>query len=146
MFCAATCQIASALLAAAAFPIGDSAALEAARDIAPLPTIRGEVRGDRILVPTESNPLAEVGGKARVASNAGSFLVTRTSERTFIAVTATCSHEACLIADREDDLYVCQCHGSQFDVNGRVVTGPAELALADFDTRFEEGVLGIAWR
>ncbi|MBI4266674.1 MAG: Rieske (2Fe-2S) protein [Acidobacteria bacterium] len=142
-FCAAACRAASAWLAAAAFPAGRSEALRAARDSAPLPTIRADVDENRVTVRTESTPLAAVGGRARIASNVGSFLVTRTDERTFLVLTAICSHEACLITDVDDEAYVCPCHGSRFEASGNVLTGPAELPLYRFDTTFSDGVLVI---
>lgn len=127
-FCATTCQAASAWLAAAALP-ADSSGFRGALDVSPLPTIRGDVDGDQVTVSTQSNPLSVIGGQARVVSNAGSFLVARTGERTFVVLTAICSHEACLVTDVDDEAYVCLCHGSRFDVNGNVLTGPAELPL-----------------
>src|SRR5262245_57695234 len=42
-----------------------------------------------------SSPLANVGGAALVQTASGNFLVARTAQDTFTALTAICTHEAC---------------------------------------------------
>lgn len=134
-FCAAACRVVPVLLA--------SAALEG-RAAGRLTTIRGQVDVDVVHVSIAGTPLAQVAGTARVVSDAGSFLVTRTGDQTFVVLTAICSHEACTITDADGDVYVCPCHESRFDVQGRVLLGPAELPLAEQRATFLEGVLAIA--
>lgn len=90
-----------------------------------------------------STALAEVGGRARVASNAGAFLVSRTGERGFIALTGTCSHESCQITDADAEAFVCPCHESKFSERGSVLRGPAERPLQEHATTFAEGLLTI---
>ena len=130
-FCATLCQAAACV------------AVTAARQNAALPIVRGQVDGDRVTVRVGSTALADVGGRARVASTAGAFLVSRTSEREFIALTGTCSHESCQITDADADAYLCPCHESKFDAKGEVVRGPAELPLQEYATGFADGVLTI---
>jgi Rieske Fe-S protein len=109
----------------------------------PLPRVRGEVAEGVVRVPTTSNPLQAVGGRVRVLSTAGSYLVARTGPSAFVALSAACSHEACLITDAEADSYVCPCHGSHFDVRGAVETGPAEVPLLEMTATFANDVLSI---
>lgn len=51
------------------------------------------------------------------------------------SMTSTCTHEGCdMIAEgsvNASGVY-CACHGSRFDANGSVKSGPAEKALAHF--------------
>lgn len=89
------------------------------------------------------SPLAAVGGAALVQSASGVFLVARTGADAFTALTATCTHEACTINGFANQRFVCPCHGSTFDTNGRVVMGPAVTALRQFTTRFANNVLTI---
>jgi Rieske Fe-S protein len=105
--------------------------------------VRGQVEGSTVSVSIASTPLESPGGLARVISNAGSFLVSRAADGTFVAVTATCSHEACLITGLEGSDYVCDCHGSKFDTSGKVLFGPAETDLLRFGTAFSGGALSI---
>lgn len=48
------------------------------------------------------------------------------------AVTATCTHLGCNI-NGEGNRFVCPCHGSEFDLSGRVLQGPATTSLAHFE-------------
>ena len=65
----------------------------------PLPTVAGASRA--VPWPSRSpanSPLAATGGMALVTSTAGNFLVTRTGPATFIALTANCTHQACVVS------------------------------------------------
>jgi Rieske Fe-S protein len=111
-----------------------------------LPTISGTLSGAGVTVPINAgSPLAATGGMALVTSNGGDFLVTRTGTTTFVALTAQCTHQACLVSDATSTTYVCPCHGSEFDPStGRVVVGPAVAGLRQFSTEFSGSVLTIA--
>ena len=91
-----------------------------------------------------TSPLAAQGGMALVTSGAGNFLVARTSTTTFLAVTAQCTHEACVVSSSTGQSYVCPCHGSEFDTSGRVIVGPASVPLRQFSAQFSGNVLTIA--
>lgn len=110
----------------------------------PLPTIGGTVAGGTIAVTIAAgSPLASVGAAALLQTSAGQFLVARTGQEAFSALTATCTHEQCGITGFENARYVCPCHGSTYDTSGRVVVGPAVTALRSFATRFADPVLTI---
>lgn len=53
------------------------------------------------------------------------------------AVSATCTHLGCMI-NGEQDKFICPCHGSQFDLSGRVLRGPAAKSLQNFEVRLSE--------
>jgi cytochrome b6-f complex iron-sulfur subunit len=111
---------------------------------ASLPSVNGSVAGGGIQVTIDANsPLASTGSVAFVQSSAGSVLVARTGADSFSAVTATCTHQGCLITGHNGSTYVCPCHGSQFDTSGRVLSGPAQRSLQQFNTQFSNGVLTI---
>lgn len=47
------------------------------------------------------------------------------------AVNAVCTHLGCVVPwNPAEKKFMCPCHGSQYDKNGRVVRGPAPLSLA----------------
>ncbi len=46
------------------------------------------------------------------------------------ALSATCTHLGCTVrTDRETGGFVCPCHGSRYDKEGKVVAGPAPASL-----------------
>jgi nitrite reductase/ring-hydroxylating ferredoxin subunit len=57
-----------------------------------------------------------------------------------------CSHAFALLTDGwlDDGLVECPLHGAQFDVtSGAVVRGPADCAIATFETRINDGVVEV---
>jgi cytochrome b6-f complex iron-sulfur subunit len=79
-----------------------------------------------------------------VQSALGLFLVARTGQNTFSALSAICTHQTCTITGFEGQTYVCPCHGSQFSTGGQVISGPAPTSLRQFATQFDGNVLTIA--
>ena len=47
------------------------------------------------------------------------------------ALNAVCTHLGCVVPwNTAENKFMCPCHGSQYDKNGKVVRGPAPLSLA----------------
>ena len=90
-----------------------------------------------------SGALGSTGGMALVQAGASQLLVARTGASTFTALTAICTHEACVINGGSSGRFVCPCHGSTFDTSGRVITGPAVTSLRSFTTAFSGATLTI---
>jgi Rieske Fe-S protein len=110
----------------------------------PLATINGSVASGTVTVTVDAaSPLASTGSAALVQSSAGNFLVSRTAQDAFTALTAICTHEGCTITGFDTPVYVCPCHGSRYNTSGGVVMGPANNALRQFTTRFANNVLTI---
>jgi len=91
-----------------------------------------------------SSPLATVGGAATVTASTGTYLVARTAQSAFTAVTAVCTHEVCAVSGFANSLYVCPCHGSEFSTSGAVVQGPASSPLRQFPATFAGNVVTIS--
>jgi Rieske Fe-S protein len=109
-----------------------------------LGVIQGSFANARVQVTTTGTALANVGGAARVESNAGRFLVSRTSDTTFTVVDGTCTHEGCTITGATTSQYVCPCHGSRYTLSGQVQEGPARSNLRQYANTFANGVVSIA--
>ena len=110
-----------------------------------LQTVNGTVAAGAVNVTIDAaSPLATVGASAFVQSSSGSFLVSRSAQDAFVAVTAICTHEQCTVTGFQNQRYVCPCHGSEYTTNGSVVKGPAVLSLRQFTTRFAGNVLTIS--
>jgi cytochrome b6-f complex iron-sulfur subunit len=150
-FCTRTCSVAAvAALGGALGAVlqscgGSSPTSPGGANAASLPTINGTVAGATILVTIDaSSPLAAVGSVALVRSGAGNVLVARTAQDSFSALSATCTHAGCAITGYSGQIFVCPCHGAQFDSSGRVLSGPAPTALRQYSTQFTSGVLTIS--
>jgi cytochrome b6-f complex iron-sulfur subunit len=50
----------------------------------------------------------------------------------FRALSAVCTHLGCNVAHDEGRGFACPCHGSNFDLEGRVLSGPAAWPLPHF--------------
>jgi Rieske Fe-S protein len=47
----------------------------------------------------------------------------------FAAMSLVCTHQMCLVRPAESSNFICPCHGSKFNQNGQVLTGPANRDL-----------------
>ena len=59
------------------------------------------------------------------------ILVVHQAENTFIAVDIKCKHRGCDVGyDTDAKKFVCPCHGSEYDLGGRVLKGPTTASLS----------------
>ncbi len=64
--------------------------------------------------------------------------------RGFYALSAVCTHLGCVTGHEPgQDRIVCPCHGSTFDVTGRVTSGPATTRLRRLSLTLRRGVLVV---
>jgi cytochrome b6-f complex iron-sulfur subunit len=148
-FCAHGCQ--AAVLAACSGTLGSLLAAcassnpTAPSNVASLPVVTGSITNRTVsLTVDSSSPLAPVGGAALVQFVGGALLAVRTSDTAFTALSAMCTHQACTITGFSNQIFVCPCHGSQFDTSGRVVMGPALASLQQYPTQFANNVLTVS--
>ncbi|KAL5581885.1 hypothetical protein UlMin_014327 [Ulmus minor] len=62
-------------------------------------------------------------------------------------INAVCTHLGCVVPwNSAENKFICPCHGSQYNDQGRVVRGPAPLSLALAHADIDEGkVLFVPW-
>ena len=58
----------------------------------------------------------------------GPVVLVRQADR-ITALSARCPHLGCQISQQQGDQLVCPCHGSRFNLKGRVLEGPASADL-----------------
>ncbi|HAN47139.1 MAG TPA: cytochrome b6-f complex iron-sulfur subunit [Cyanobacteria bacterium UBA8156] len=59
------------------------------------------------------------------------IVVTEQKELSSYGLNAVCTHLGCVVPwSVAENKFICPCHGSQYDVTGKVVRGPAPLSLA----------------
>ena len=142
-FCTYACQAATAL-AAGTLAACSSSPTSPSTSAPQLSAVSGTVSGRTISIAVDSaSALASVGSAASVQTSLGTFLVSRTAQDSFSAVTATCTHEGCAITGFASSQYVCPCHGSRFTTGGAVVNGPATRALQQYATQVANNVLSF---
>ncbi len=76
-----------------------------------------------------------------MSASTGSYLIARTGQNTFTALTAACTHDGCAVSGFAGGVYVCPCHGAEFNTSGGVTQGPAVSALRQFRTTFANNVV-----
>lgn len=65
------------------------------------------------------------------------FFVIRKGKR-LLAFSAFCTHRKCKLTAEADRSFLCECHGSTFDPNGKVTAGPAKRDLPMFPVSVNE--------
>jgi Rieske Fe-S protein len=91
--------------------------------------------GGEVLASLDDIPV----GEAISAEAGGSpILLVRTSETEVIGLSAVCTHQQCTVAPAGDAL-ACPCHGSRYDLTGKVTQGPAPAPLKDFPVTVQDG-------
>jgi cytochrome b6-f complex iron-sulfur subunit len=150
-FCRHVCQAASLATLGGALAValegcgGGNPAGSGGGSFQTLPILNGTLGNGSISVAVDAtSPLAAVGSAALVQSPVGYFLVAHTGQDAFSALTANCTHQACVVSGYRSGTFVCPCHGSQFTTDGRVVAGPAPTALRQYATQFSSGVVTVA--
>jgi cytochrome b6-f complex iron-sulfur subunit len=93
----------------------------------------GALRGKRInlgRIPPGESRTGLAGTRAVIGVNEGGVRV----------FDAACTHDRCPVKwVAETKLFLCDCHGAQFDANGKVVKGPAKEPLAPLRHHEENG-------
>jgi len=78
-----------------------------------------------------------------VRFGADPVIVVRVSETEFHAMSATCTHLDCIVEFQKDKQRVfCNCHGGEYDLTGRNVSGPPPRPLTPFQVDVAPGAEG----
>ncbi|HEX8952767.1 MAG TPA: Rieske (2Fe-2S) protein [Polyangia bacterium] len=78
--------------------------------------------------------LMSPGGSAVVQiQNGFPLAVVRTGDATAVALSATCTHAACIVQyDAAQSFLHCNCHNADFDLQGAVLRGPTTIPLPTY--------------
>src|SRR5271157_2305794 len=63
-------------------------------------------------------------------------ILIRISKEQFLAVNLICRHKGCTV-DLMGDQFICPCHGSEYDITGKVTHGPAKANLITWPTLYD---------
>ncbi|MEV6280592.1 Rieske (2Fe-2S) protein [Nocardia sp. NPDC051832] len=67
----------------------------------------------------------------------GSTVVTQPTAGQFVGLDVTCTHAGCKVNEIAGGTINCPCHGSKFNLDGSVATGPATRPLKSKSVRVE---------
>ena len=76
----------------------------------------------------------------RVPQFSYDILVRKIADDRFLAILMMCTHHDWALTPSKNEFH-CTYHGSVFDLEGRVLAGPAEKNLKSFKTRIDNGML-----
>jgi Rieske Fe-S protein len=92
------------------------------------------------LTKAEYAPLAQTGGSIKILNpgdKSRPIIVTRLSETNAAAYSSRCSHMGCEVNVPSNGEIKCPCHGSLFDVTGKVKKGPAKRDLTQYSATLD---------
>jgi cytochrome b6-f complex iron-sulfur subunit len=76
--------------------------------------------------------------------NEGRFYLVRLADDGFLALYRKCTHLGCAVPwDQAAGQFICPCHASAFDPDGKVLTSPAPRPLDRFPVTIENGVVEV---
>lgn len=100
-------------------------------------TLRVSAKENRVrLALSELPKLAEPGGFVKVYpfGFAHPIVLFQNASGELFAISTTCTHAGCEVRKTKSK-FECPCHGSQYDLTGRVVRGPAPANLTRFPVK-----------
>ena len=84
--------------------------------------------------------LSKVGGSATVTLDGKSLLLVRDGEASIKALSSQCTHRDCPVSyNAGAEKIECRCHGSAFDLSGKVLVGPATKNLKSYPAALSDG-------
>ena len=76
--------------------------------------------------------------------NAGRFYLVRLEDGGFLALYRKCTHLGCAVPwDPARGQFVCPCHASAFEADGKVLNAPAPRPLDRFPVTIENGIIKV---
>lgn len=77
----------------------------------------------------------------------GKFYLARLEDGGFLALSRSCTHLGCSVPWLgKEKKFACPCHGSTFDITGRVIDAPAPRALDMFPITVENRIIRVDTR
>lgn len=79
-------------------------------------------------------------GASRVGLIQGSPAIVFRRNNELVAFSAVCTHFGCTVAyEPADEVFVCPCHGGEYDIDGNVLDGPPPKPLPKLKVQIESG-------
>jgi Rieske Fe-S protein len=103
-----------------------------------------KIGNGRVSVKLKSIPeLSKVGGSVGIGNVKGKpVAITRTGTSSYIAFSLSCPHQGVKLSWEENG-WVCDAHGSEFEADGDLVLGPATTRLPRVPMKVSKGVATV---
>lgn len=97
------------------------------------------VRAKSLAIPlAKAKKLEKAGGSMILKVKGQQVLFIRDTKETIHALDPICTHKGCAVAyNKKAKRIDCPCHQSVFNLEGRVVTGPASKPLKAYDAKLD---------
>ena len=97
------------------------------------PVVLADVESNRIRIDTNRSELVNVGDGIQLYAEELEYpiLLIKVTERRFVALSTACMHLGCTVK-KQPSVIRCACHGSVYDLEGKVLNGPSELPLLEY--------------
>jgi Rieske Fe-S protein len=110
-----------------------------------LPPKAEEVAGERVDVGNMSTIPDISSGPLLLRSRGKAVYIYRNAQKQVKAFSGVCTHLGCLVEySRDQHRFKCNCHGSEFDLTGKNITGPALIPLQPYRVVIEHGEVFIS--
>lgn len=122
--------------------VTDGAATDGADSAGAPPKLDDTPRADGFAALGTVADLDADGYLAKKSFIAGPVIVIRdpANADSVIALNSMCTHQGCSV-EWKDDAFACPCHGSKFNTDGSVATGPATDPLSSYEAMIEGDIV-----
>lgn len=92
----------------------------------------------------ENKKLKNIGDRLilEIKNYQSNIILIKTAANEYRAMSLTCSHKGCELVVYKN-FFECPCHGSEFDVNGIALKGPATDPLVSYRTKLNNNTITI---
>ena len=100
------------------------------------PLVRATVESNMLRVETARQELLNVGDGILLSAEELEYpiLLIKVAEGKFVALSTACMHLGCTVK-KQPSVIRCPCHGSVYDLEGKVLNGPTERPLQQYEVR-----------
>ena len=109
------------------------------------PAMKAQLANATIIFNTAIPELANIGNGVKLENIELEYpiLLIKNSDSSFLALSTECMHLGCQVRMQHTVLR-CPCHGSAYDLEGKVLNGPTERPLKSFHVRMNGTLAEIA--
>ena len=103
-----------------------------------IPILRGRFDGIRVVIPrTALTAVTQTVFRVQAANLPISLILRRLPDGEYLALSTVCTHSGCEVRPLPSS-FQCPCHGSEYDLEGRVTVGPAREPLQRYAVKTTE--------